>query len=300
MEENQNIEKTRTKNWHDKYYKILLIVPIIFLILSLAYLVYFYKQTGELVKTDITLTGGTSITVNDEVNIDKLESFLSSRLPDFEIRKISDLRTAKQIAFTVESTSQPDQLKQVLEEFLGYSLNEQNSSIEFTGSSLSQGFYSQLRLAILIAFILMAIVVFFIFRTFIPSFAVILSAFADITMTLALVNFLGIKLSAAGIVALLMLIGYSVDSDILLTTKILKTRFQPLNSRVFSAFKTGMTMTLTSIVAVLVVLIIMSSLSAILTQIFTILLIGLCFDLPNTWLTNLGILKLYCEKKKID
>ena len=188
----------------------------------------------------------------------------------------------------------------ILEEYLGFKLTEKNSSIEFTGSALSQNFYSQLRFAIILAFILMAIVVFIIFRTFIPSLAVIFSAFADITMTLALVNILGIKMSSAGIVALLMLIGYSVDSDILLTTRVLKQRAESLNKRIYSAFKTGITMNLTSIVAIIIVLLIVKSLSPILTQIFTILLIGLVFDIPNTWLVNVGILKLYCKKKRIE
>ncbi|MBT7706489.1 hypothetical protein HN747_03485, partial [archaeon] len=48
----------------------------------------------------------------------------------------------------------------------------------------------------------------------IPSFAVMLSAFADIVMTLAVVDLVGLKVSTAGIVAFLMLIGYSVDTDI--------------------------------------------------------------------------------------
>ena len=54
----------------------------------------------------------------------------------------------------------------------------------------------------------MSFVIFILFRTFIPSIAVIFAAFADIVMTLALVNYLGIKLSTAGIEAFLMLIGY--------------------------------------------------------------------------------------------
>jgi len=49
--------------------------------------------------------------------------------------------------------------------------------------------------------------------------AVVISAFADIVMTLALVDILGLKISTAGIVAFLMLIGYSVDTDILFNNK---------------------------------------------------------------------------------
>jgi len=138
------------------------------------------------------------------------------------------------------------------------------------------------------------------FRYSIPSFAVILSAFADIIMTLAIVNLFGITLSSAGIIAFLMLIGYSVDTDILLTSRLLKKREGNLNEKMYGAFKTGMTMTLTSIAAVLVSLIIIYNLSDTLRQIFTILLIGLAFDIFNTWLTNASMLKWYMEVKKIE
>ena len=145
----------------------------------------------------------------------------------------------------------------------------------------------------------MALVVLIIFRTPIPSIAVILSAFADIVFTIVVINLLGINLSIGGIVALLMLIGYSVDTDILLTTRILKKKEGSLNERMFGAFKTGLTMTLTSIAAISIALVIIYSFSETLRQIFTILLIGLGFDIFNTWITNASILRWYAEVKKL-
>lgn len=285
--------------FYNKYYKLSLILPLILLILSLSYLVYFYSQNNDILKRDVSLTGGTTITIyNSEINIDEMNSALSSSLQNFYIRSISDFRTGKQEAVLVQTTSEIEETTKVVEEFLGFKLNEDNSSIEFTGSSLSDSFYKQLRWAIIIAFILMALVVFLIFRTFVPSFAVILSGFADIVMTLTLVDFLGWKISSAGIVAFLMLIGYSVDTDIMLTSRLLKRKEEAINSRIYSAFKTGMTMTLTSIAAVIVALIITSNFSDILKQIFSILTIGLSFDILNTWVSNASILKWYVEKKE--
>jgi preprotein translocase subunit SecF len=94
-----------------------------------------------------------------------------------------------------------------------------------------------------------------------------------------------------------MLIGYSVDTDILLTTRLLKRHEGSVNDRLYDAFKTGTTMTLTSIAAVAVALIIIFNFSDTLRQIFTILLIGLGFDLVNTWFANAGILKWYIERR---
>ncbi len=284
--------------WYQKHYKHLLILPAIILILSIIYLAQFTAKNGDIIYKDISLTGGTTITVFDKTaDIDELKQFLINQFPDLSIRRIDDIRTGEQKAFLLESKSEADVLKQALESKLEYQLTNENSSIEFSGEALSTGFYKQLRTALIIAFILMAIVVFIIFKTAIPSGAVILSAFADILMTLAVINFLGFQLSTAGIIALLMLIGYSVDTDILLTARLLKSTEGTISQRLKGAFETGMTMTLTAIAAIAVGLFIISPISEVLKQMFTIILIGLVFDIFNTWVTNASILKWYMEVK---
>ena len=300
MEEEQpKTNKLRKlENFHDKNYKKLLLIPVILLIFSLIYMVSFYSQNGDIIRKDISLKGGTSITINGDFNAEELKQALSGELEEVNTREIYDLITRENIAIIIETTSSDEQAKLVLEKYLDYELTEENSSFAFTGSSLSENFYRQLLIAILIAFLFMAVVVFIIFRTPVPSIAVIISAFADILMTLVVVNLLGIKVSSAGIIAFLMLIGYSVDTDILLTTRMLKRKEGTLNERLFGAFKTGTTMTLTSLFAVVSALIVVKSFSPVLSQIFMILSIGLGFDLLNTWITNASILKWYMAKKK--
>ncbi len=290
--------KTSVTKFHDRYYKLLLLIPAIMLLLSFIYMGVFYSKNGDFVKRDISLTGGTSVTIYEKISVEKVQADLSDKLEDVEVREISDLITKEQKAVIIETKSDADLTRKVLEEYLGHTLTAENSSFEFTGSSLSNSFFKQLVIAVIIAFILMAIVVFILFRTFVPSMAVILSAFADIFMTLTTFNLLGLKLSSAGIVAFLMLIGYSVDTDILLTNRVLRRQGHSLNRKIWEAFKTGLTMTLVSIVAVAFAFIVVGSFSAVLTQIFTIILIGLGFDIFNTWVTNASIIKWYVLKLK--
>lgn len=297
MEPEQNIN-IQNKNWHDKYYKVLLIIPALLLIFSLVYMVNFYNANGDFIKKDISLTGGTSVTLYEKLDVNQLEQELQGKFKEVNIREVYDLITREQKAVIIETTSNAEETKSVLEDYLKYELTDENSSFEFTGSSLSQGFYKQLLIAILIAFVLMGLVIFIIFRTFVPSIAVIISAFADILMTLVTVNLLGMEISTAGLVAFLMLIGYSVDTDILLTSRVLKRENDSLNKKIFDSFKTGMTMTLTALFSVLVALFIVKSFSSVLAQIFTILSIGLVFDIFNTWITNVSILKWYVKSKK--
>lgn len=302
-QENQQKTEEQKKNFsfnYDNYYKILLVIPIIILIVSLTYLGIFYSKTGDFIYKDVSLSGGTSITINGEIDQSQLEKPLKDRFPDASFTKIEDLTSRKEIALIVESSASSDELKEEIESVLGYKLTEENSSTEFTGASLSQGFYKQLFISLIISFFLMSIVIFILFRTFVPSIAVIFAVFADIVIPLAVIDFFGIKLSAAGIAAFLMLIGYSVDTDILLTSRAVKSREGTLNSRIFRAFKTGIFMTLTALAAVLPAFFIVTGLPDSFRQIFLILSLGLFADILNTWLTNASIIKWYCEKKGIN
>jgi len=141
----------------------------------------------------------------------------------------------------------------------------------------------------------MGLVVFIYFRTAVPSLAVILAAFSDMIITLAIIDLIGIKLSTAGIAAFLMLIGYSVDTDILLTTRVIKRKEGSVFDRVIGAAKTGLTMNLTTLSALTIAFIFTPS--EVLKQIMLILIIGLLVDIINTWLQNAAILRYYIEKK---
>jgi preprotein translocase subunit SecF len=296
METNKNSE---TKSWYDKWYKPLLVVPVIFVLICLIYLGFFYANHHDFIYKDVSLSGGTIITLQGNIDSSALENSLKEQFPDISFRKLTDLRTGASLATTIESSANSAELKSAIEKFLGYPLNDKNSSIESTGPTLGQNFYKQLIISLIISFILMSIVVSVMFRTFVPSMAVIFAAFSDIIFPLAVVDFLGIRLSTAGIAAFLMLIGYSVDTDILLTTRALKKRNGTLNYRIYGAFKTGILMTLTALASVLPVFFLVTGLPDSFRQIFLILGLGLFADIINTWLTNASTIKWYCDKKGI-
>lgn len=296
-------EKTsKLSSFYFKNYKKFLIIPLILLLVAVILIFVQVQTTGDFINKDSSLKGGISLTILTESNIaiPELESLLTDELSPNEV-SIRDLKsTGRQIGILVESDIQEltqeklDLLLGVIGQKVGKKLTSNDYSLETMGSSLGNSFFLQTMQAMLLAFLFMGLVVFIYFRTFVPSMAVILSALSDILVTIAVINLIGFKIGTAGIAALLMLIGYSIDTDIMLTTKVLKRKI-PLEKAVSNAFKTGMTMTLTTIAAVTVALIF--SESEVLKQIMTILLIGLIIDIINTWVQNSGLLIWYVEKK---
>jgi len=288
-------------NWEsflEKNYKKLFVVPIILLVFSLIVVGSFFYRTGELFERDVSLKGGVSATIYEKnIDAEKLEKFLEEKLnTDIFVRKLGDVASNKNIGVVVEIGDEAsDELKNNIEEATGISLSRENFSIEVVSSSLGESFYQGLLKAVLISFALMAVVIFVAFRSFIPSAAVLLSAFLDIIFPLAIIELLGIKINAAGIAAFLLVIGYSVDTDILLTTKVLKRREGNLYSRIIDSAKTGLTMTFATLTALSVAYVVTTSF--VLKQMFLIIVIALLVDIVSTYFMNSGILIWYCKKR---
>ena len=78
MEEQQEIKK----NWHDRHYKILLIIPLILLIFSFVYMINFYNKHGDFIQKDISLTGGTSVTLYEKLDVLELEQALQNKFKE--------------------------------------------------------------------------------------------------------------------------------------------------------------------------------------------------------------------------
>ncbi|MEK6837501.1 MAG: hypothetical protein AABX69_02515 [Nanoarchaeota archaeon] len=290
-------------NVYDKQYRKLLIIPAVIIIAAVVVLLMSYSSTGSFFKKDISLSGGVSVSAVTSFSDDvALEAELAQQFPGFDVsvRKLTQL--GKSIGLVVEAGMQSDPDIESLLKFLSSKLGiaRDDFTVQRIGASLGESFFRQLLKGIMIAFLFMAVVVFVYFKAtagrwlWLPSLFVVWTAFADILCTLAVVSITGIHLSAAGLAAFLMLIGYSVDTDILLTMRALKGTELKLFDRVRSAVKTGVMMTLTGLFAVMAGYFFAESET--IKQIMFVLSIGLVFDLVHTWITNAGLLRWYLEK----
>ncbi|MGC8479350.1 MAG: hypothetical protein ACP5M9_01635 [Candidatus Micrarchaeia archaeon] len=164
--------------------------------------------------------------------------------------------------------------------------------------TLGSYFLSQLEVVILTAFILISIIVFFIFRSIGPAFAVIFGAANDMIFALGAMALFGIPLGIASIGGLLMLIGYSIDTDVLTAVRIMKRHEGTAEDRAYASMMTGVTMTATAIVS-FAVLFIVSIFAYVPTyyEIAGVVLFGLIGDIFTTWFGNASMI-LYFKKRK--
>ncbi len=156
-------------------------------------------------------------------------------------------------------------------------------------------FYSSSLIMYILPIIIFCGLVYLYIRQSIISFGIVLCAISDVLFSLAIFNLFGMKLSIAGVAAFLMLVGYSIDTDILLSVRVQKRREGSVFDRVVGALKTGVTMSSCAFIAVLIAYLFTHS--VVIKEIMFILMAGLIGDVIFTWIQNAGILRWYLEGK---
>jgi preprotein translocase subunit SecF len=261
----------------------LIAVPLGLLAAATLVLVVATVFVGSPVPLGIEFTGGTEMQVVTQDSPSEIRAAF-----DQEIESITPIASQ---ANTYQLTFQSDDADPLIDqaEAAGYEVE----SVGERSASFAEDAQQQALFGLLIAFAGMAVLVFLMFRTFIPSIAVVASAFSDIVIPLSLMRLFGIELSLGTVAALLMLIGYSVDSDLLLNNHIIRRRGD-FYTATFRAMRTGVTMTITSIAAMVVMAVVASSLGIpLLPEIAIVLVFGLTADLMNTYLLNVSLLRYY-------
>ncbi len=293
----KNKIKSKIEKFYKRNYKTLMVIPIILMIFSFVMIYNTIQNEGTPIYRDISLKGGlsTNIYVDTKVTTTELENYLNNKYPDKEF-SISELNeNGKKVGFIIDTNLEEEILKKELEKYFNVTFDSQNYSSNFISPSLSNSFFIQAVWILIISFLLMSAVIFLYFREFVPAFAIILSAFFDILVTIGILNSFKYKISISGIGTLLMLIGYSIDTDILLTNRLLKEPGKNYIEKIFDAFKTGITMSITTLLAGLVAFLFTNS--KIIKEIALIILVGLTVDVISTWLQNSGILLWWLNKK---
>jgi preprotein translocase subunit SecF len=261
----------------------LVAIPLALLGVALAVLVIAAAVTGTPVALGVEFTGGTEMqVVTDDTQSEIQASF------DEEVQSITPIAGQ---ANTYQLTFQADNADPIIEQ--AENAEYEIESVGERSASFAADSQRQALIGLTIAFVGMAALVALMFRTFVPSIAVIVSAFSDIAIPLALMRLFEIELTLGTVAALLMLIGYSVDSDLLLNNHVLR-RHGDFYTSTFRAMRTGVTMTTTSIAAMIVMTLVSYTLGIpLLPDVGLILVFGLLADLMNTYLLNVSLLRYY-------
>ena len=265
-------------------------VPLAMLAVALTILALTWVVTGAPLALGIEFMGGTELTIETQTDQSDIPAAFDEEPESVQAVALEDDRYIVQFTST-DQDALNDQAEANLEPLAGEDRvvdGVSSVSASFGGDTQQTALFG-----IIAAFLGMSILAFALFRTFVPSIAIVASAFSDIMIPLAFMNLADIPLTLGTVAALLMLIGYSVDSDILLNNHILR-RSGDFYESTHHAARTGITMTVTSMMAMLVMAIAAWAVGIeLLMSIGLILFVGLAADLMNTYMLNLSLLRWY-------
>ena len=269
-----------------KYWKVLIYIPGILFVLSLVLFGYNQYKYDSPVHKSVELIGGKVITISySSVNRNALESYTSAH--EYDVRYIGANTLTIEIPYNGNETSVINDISRWVK--------ISDYSVRSIGPVLGEKFWAQSQTAILVALILISIMVFILFRSFVPSMAVISSIIIDTALTTAIVTLMGKEFSIAMIGALLTIMGYSIDTDVLLTTKLTKTK-SDFRLAMRDAMQTATIIIIASLLSAATVYVVSSN--QVLDDIALVLMIGLVVDFIVTWFQNAGIIKWWVDERK--
>lgn len=236
----------------------------------------------------------------EKAKADKIanEVFLLARYSEKTAEEIESTNELKEV-FTrsylnIKSTYE-DNLDNILKRNVKYS----SITVDIVSPSLSSKFIEKATFVTIVAIIFAIFLSFIVFRNVMASLIVLTGAAADIIICLGAMGLFQIPFTLPSFAALLMMLGFSLDTDMLLTMRILKQQNGTPKERAYDAMKTGATMSLTDFIAfvALFILAVMTNISTY-YEISAVAICGLLGDVIATWLFNAVILLVYLEKTK--
>lgn len=301
MKKKLTVLKDRIWSFYFKEYRKIVLVPFLLLLLSAGLLGYNKLTTGEFIEKGISLKGGYTATIelSTEISTESLAGTLENEgFESVEIRLLKDPITGTISGYDLftETNITISQIQDIFLRDYSITLSDEQISFAFQSATIADTFYRQAVIALLFAFLLMGAVVFFYFKTLATSFSIIFSTLSDVLCVLAFMNLFGMKLSIASLGALLMIIGYSADSDVILATNIIKRKDGTLEERMKRAIKTEIIMNIAAL-SVYTLMFIFSNVQMI-KEIAFVLLLGILFDIINTWLGNANIQRILAVDRK--
>ncbi|MCL4376013.1 hypothetical protein M1558_00785 [Candidatus Parvarchaeota archaeon] len=287
-------------DYYLRNYRKMIFIPIIFVIFFASFIGYYYHVHGEIVNEGISLAGGTNIIIstNQSVSPTLIASSLGTDLKQavtVSVVKAPFTNTITGYSITVGKNVNTTLLESSLSKILKIPVNGKDSSIDYVSATLAQSSLYSSFILLGIAFILVAAVSLFYFRSVWQAFSNVISIISDIINIVGVLDIIGFSFSTASIAGILMIMGYSADRNIILATNILKREEASMRYRLTRTIKTSLTMDAAALVTFLILF--LGTTNSTLHEIAIILIIGVIFDDFTVWILN-GSTQLYGLKYK--
>ena len=277
----------------NNYKKFLMISMVIFVIFVGAILFNYFKY-GYIINKSITISGGYVTLINNNYHITNPEiqnTLNQMNITDYVLYNTPNIiyiESGKQINETL--------LINLLNQDYNISLLSTDISIQHYSSLVGNLIFNQFLFFVILAIVLTAFVIFIAFRASKITLNIISTILFDVIGLLAILSITKYPIGANGFIGMLMILGFAIDNNVVLSTNIVKEKEKPFIERVRMSFRVGMLMEIIALYTLLLLYFIVPEPSV--DEFAFVLSVAIILDLLYYLIGNIPLYKYFEAKKE--
>jgi preprotein translocase subunit SecF len=275
-------------------YKKFLLLSISLFAIFIGIILFNYFKYGYIINKSITISGGYVTLINNNYNLTNTE--IQNILNQMNITDYV-LYSTPNIIY-IESRDQINRtlLINLLNQYYNISIQPSDISIQQYSSLVGDLIFNQFLFFVILAMILAAFVIFIAFRVSNTTLNIISTILFDIIGLLAILSITKYPIGANGFIAMLMILGFAIDNNVVLSTNMIKEKDKPFIERVKMSFRVGMLMEIIALYTLLLLYFIVPDPSV--NEFAFVLSTATILDLIYYLIGNIPLYKYFEAKKE--
>jgi preprotein translocase subunit SecF len=275
-------------------YKKFLLISIAIFVMFIGIILFNYLKYGYIINKSITISGGyvTLINNNYHITTSEIQNILNQmNITDYVLYSTPNI-------IYIESRNQINGtlLINLLNQNYNINILPTDISIQQYSSLVGNLIFNQFLFFVILAMIITAFIIFIAFRASKITLNIISTILFDVVGLLAVLSITKYPIGANGFIAMLMILGFAIDNNVVLSTNVVKEKDKPFIERVRMSFRVGMLMEVIALYTLLLLYFIVPEPSV--DEFAFVLSIAIILDLLYYLIGNIPLFKYFEAKKE--
>jgi preprotein translocase subunit SecF len=275
-------------------YKKFLLLSISLFAIFIGIILFNYFKYGYIINKSITISGGYVTLINNNYNLTNTE--IQNILNQMNITDYVLYSTPNIIYIESRDQINGTLLINLLNQYYNISIQPSDISIQQYSSLVGDLIFNQFLFFVILAMILAAFVIFIAFRVSNTTLNIISTILFDIIGLLAILSITKYPIGANGFIAMLMILGFAIDNNVVLSTNMIKEKDKPFIERVKMSFRVGVLMEIIALYTLLLLYFIVPDPSV--NEFAFVLSTATILDLIYYLIGNIPLYKYFEAKKE--
>jgi preprotein translocase subunit SecF len=275
-------------------YKKFLLLSISLFAIFIGIILFNYFKYGYIINKSITISGGYVTLINNNYNLTNTE--IQNILNQMNITDYVLYSTPNIIYIESRDRINGTLLINLLNQYYNISIQPSDISIQQYSSLVGDLIFNQFLFFVILAMILAAFVIFIAFRVSNTTLNIISTILFDIIGLLAVLSITKYPIGANGFIAMLMILGFAIDNNVVLSTNMIKEKDKPFIERIKMSFRVGVLMEIIALYTLLLLYFIVPDPSV--NEFAFVLSTATILDLIYYLIGNIPLYKYFEAKKE--